>query len=105
MFAPILAFTADEAWEFVPGRTEDSVHMAKWQATEFVISPTERITWKNLIALREYVLPELEKARQAKQLGKALEAKLALKGQGENAHFWRQEKEALRELLMCPPVT
>ena len=31
MLAPILAFTADEAWEFVPGVGGSSVHLAKWQ--------------------------------------------------------------------------
>src|SRR5208282_6750096 len=30
MLAPILAFTADEAWEFVPGKTVGSVHQAEW---------------------------------------------------------------------------
>ena len=32
MLAPILAFTADEAWEFVPGKNVNSVHEANWQA-------------------------------------------------------------------------
>jgi isoleucyl-tRNA synthetase len=41
----------------------------------------------------------LEKARQNKQIGKALEAKLVIRGKGENAHFWKGEKETLRELL------
>ncbi len=31
MLAPILAFTADEAWEFVPGKTVDSAHQLTWQ--------------------------------------------------------------------------
>ena len=31
MLAPILAFTADEAWEFVPGKNVNSVHEANFQ--------------------------------------------------------------------------
>jgi len=30
MLSPILAFTTDEAWEFVPGRPFESVHQAVW---------------------------------------------------------------------------
>ena len=32
MLAPILAFTADEAWEFVPGKPTGSVHEANWKS-------------------------------------------------------------------------
>ena len=35
MLAPILAFTADEAWEFIPGKPTGSVHEANWQPIEF----------------------------------------------------------------------
>ncbi len=31
MLAPILSFTADEAWEFVPGKATASVHEANWE--------------------------------------------------------------------------
>ena len=80
MLAPILAFTADEAWEFVPGRTVDSAHQLTWQPLGFERPEPERAAWKALFELRELALPELEKARQAKQIGKALEAKLTFAG-------------------------
>src|SRR5438477_8388449 len=35
MLAPILAFTADEAWDFVPGKTVDSAHRLTWQPAQF----------------------------------------------------------------------
>ena len=66
MLAPILAFTADEAWEFVPGKTVDSAHRLTWQPLGFERPEAERATWKALFELRELALPELEKARQAK---------------------------------------
>ncbi len=76
MLAPILAYTADEAWEFVPGKATGSVHESGFKETSFSRSELEQAAWKNLFALRELALPELEKARQAKQIGKALEAAL-----------------------------
>src|SRR5205085_5856872 len=30
MLSPILVFTADEAWEFIPGKSRESVHLATW---------------------------------------------------------------------------
>src|SRR5262245_36211603 len=35
MLSPILAFTADEAWEFVPARTVESAHQLTWLPSEF----------------------------------------------------------------------
>ena len=73
MLAPILAFTADEAWEFVPGYQGESVHQAKLQPTTF----PELGEWNELIfKMREPALAALEKARQAKLIGKSLDAKL-----------------------------
>jgi isoleucyl-tRNA synthetase len=80
MLSPILAFTADEAWELVPGQPVESVHLSEWSPSPFNLTEDERGRWKVLFALREAVLPELEKARQAKLIGKALEAQVRLSG-------------------------
>jgi isoleucyl-tRNA synthetase len=100
MLAPLLAFTADEAWEFIPGVTHgSSVHEALWPATGFGRSEAERNSWAGLFALREQVLPELEKARQAKTIGKALEAKVILTGNTPLLVDGKIHMEVLRELL------
>ncbi len=80
MLSPLLAFTADEAWEFIPGRPTDSVHLSEWRPQPFVLTEAEQAAWKNLFALREAALPELEKARQAGLIGKALEAAVTFSG-------------------------
>lgn len=76
MLSPILAFTGDEAWEFIPGRSLDSVHESLWKQTAFAFGEAERQLWQKLFAVRDQALPVLEQARQAKTLGKALEARL-----------------------------
>jgi len=98
MLSPMLVFTTDEAWELIPGKSANSVHQDVWKPTRFG-APVSHEVWSSLIALREHVLTYLEKSRQEKQIGKALEAKLVLKGKGENAKFWKEEQENLRELL------
>jgi isoleucyl-tRNA synthetase len=52
-----------------------------------------------LFALRERVLPELEKERQAKTIGKALDAKVTLTGADPLLTDAKVHLEALRELL------
>ena len=59
----------------------------------------ERTTWKQLFELRELALPELEKARQAKAIGKALEAKLTFAGSSLALAAASPHLDALRELL------
>jgi isoleucyl-tRNA synthetase len=104
MLAPILAFTADEAWEFVPGKTSDCVHGSTWKPASFNRSENEIEAWKSLFVLRELALPELEKARQAKQIGKSLEAKLTVNGKGPLLDDARLNLDSLRELLNVSQV-
>jgi isoleucyl-tRNA synthetase len=99
MLAPILAFTADEAWEFVPGKPTGSVHESKFKPTNFTFSENEHKTWKSLLELRRVTLPELEKLRQSKAIGKSLEAKLELVGNSIALVEAPHNKENLRELL------
>jgi len=98
LLAPILAFTADEAWEWIPGTAIASVHETQFEPLRFEMSEAEKIKWKNLFALRERILPELEKARQNKFIGKSLEAKLQLIVP-KNFATVRDAPEELRELL------
>jgi isoleucyl-tRNA synthetase len=75
MLAPILAFTADEAWEFVPGTKTDSVHEADWEPRKFERTEEEQSKWQSYFKWRGRALYEIEQARQIKKIGKALEAK------------------------------
>ena len=98
MLAPILAFTADEAWEFIPGKPTGSVHEANWQPKPLVRSEAEVGAWAGLFTLREKLLPELEKARQAKTIGKSLEARAILRGTDLLLVDAKTHLECLREL-------
>ncbi|HWD18704.1 MAG TPA: isoleucine--tRNA ligase [Verrucomicrobiae bacterium] len=105
MLAPILSFTADEAWEFIPGNGAASVHLADWQPAPFSLAAPEDLAWKRLFEIREAVLPHLEKARQAKTIGKALEARVNLAGPAAALPGSDAELESLRELLNVSQLT
>ena len=99
MLAPILAFTADEAWDFVPGKTVESIHRTGWQPFEIKLSADEGDDWKWLSEWRDRILPELEKLRQAKTIGKSLDAKIEIQVPAAQGHLAERNREALRELV------
>ncbi|MGA2684160.1 MAG: isoleucine--tRNA ligase [Verrucomicrobiota bacterium] len=100
MLAPILAFTADEAWEFVLGKKVNSVHEANWQPTSFTTLESEQVEWEELFKTREQALPFLEEKRKAKIIGKSLDAKLIISGTTDSSvEIEKRHLEDLRELL------
>jgi len=80
-FHPIIPFTTEEAWEYLPGPKEESIFLVDW--------PGERKEWDNeeikrdfeiLMRLRERVLLLIERARKDAQiLSDRLEARVILK--------------------------
>jgi isoleucyl-tRNA synthetase len=72
--APILSFTAEEIWRFMPGKRSESVFLETWyQAPQ---APSDAIDWPALIALRGDVTRELEKLRDAGSIGAPLDAEV-----------------------------
>ncbi len=72
--APILSFTADEMWRYLPGKHSESVFLETWHALPEV--PQDDIDWPALIELRSNVQRELEKLRDAGVIGAPLEAEV-----------------------------
>jgi isoleucyl-tRNA synthetase len=100
MLAPILAFTADEAWEFVPGKNVNSVHESEFKPTNFALSESEQTNWKQLMDLRKDLLPALELKRKDKTIGKSLDAKIQPLAQNFPEFVSNKElQNSLKELL------
>ncbi len=81
LMAPILPFTADEAWEAMPAHRgkEESVHLELFpSAEEQWLEPARYKEGEGLIEVRVKVLKELEKAREEKLIGNSLEARVVL---------------------------
>ena len=82
--APILAFTADEIWENIPGEREASVHLAEFPAVDEHGGEGELLaTWERLLEARSVVQKALEEKRNAKVIGASLEARVTLSAGGE----------------------
>jgi isoleucyl-tRNA synthetase len=100
MLAPILSFTADETWEFVAGKSNGSVHESLFKLQDFSIRESEASDWKSLFELRNSILPELERSRQAKTIGKSLESKVIVSVSPKSAAEVAEKfPEDFRELL------
>jgi isoleucyl-tRNA synthetase len=100
MLSPMLVFTTDEAWEFIPDSGCASVHLCTWEPRPLALTEREEQTWRRLFAIRPAALACLETERQAKSIGKALDAKVILKGPAPFlGDLTEEEKESLRELL------
>jgi len=81
LLAPILSFTADELWRYLPGRDGDSVHTAEFpsaEALKALHNPAILERWSRLTALRERVVAQIEPLRKEKQIGSSLQAKVVL---------------------------
>lgn len=80
-FAPILSFTAEEIWRYLPGKRNESVFLNEWYPSLFSLSATETMNttfWETIIRVREAVNKELENKRQAGLIGSALEAEVTV---------------------------
>ncbi len=78
LMAPVLSFTAEEAWRHLPGEKPASVFL-----TEFPSAPEEDGAalldrYGRLMTIREVVTCALEAVRKAKIIGTSLEAKVLL---------------------------
>jgi len=100
LLAPILAYTADEAWEFL-GHT-DSVHLEQFPTPEEAYAggvATEAV--EQLLQARSVLQQSIEKARQEKRIGSNLEAAVELtlpQAKFSNAVF--QDLPALEEFFI-----
>lgn len=106
LFAPILAFTADEAWENLPARIVPSVHMAEFPKAEAATAGTTELLsrWERLFAIRDEVLRSLEEARNAKVIGSSLEAKVILNTDAETTRFLLEYFTQLRYVFIVSQV-
>jgi isoleucyl-tRNA synthetase len=110
LVAPILSFTADEVWDYLPaveGR-EASVHLAQFPKPEEIFSedPTPLLEeWKQIFALRDTAMQVLEEARKEKRIGKGLEAELELRASGDLFKLLSGHASGLKEILNVSKVT
>jgi len=110
LLAPILSFTADEVWDYLPAMAEReaSVHLALFPAPESIYpeDPTALLEeWKHIFGARDAAMLVLEEARQEKRIGKGLEAEIEIEASGQLFDILRRYADSLKEILNVSKVT
>lgn len=79
--APIMSFTAEEIWQFIPGEHAESVLLTTWYE-ELATLPDDDVMnqayWDKIRSVRDAVNKEIENQRNAGKIGSALEAEVYL---------------------------
>ena len=108
MIAPILAYTADEIWEYMPHHQgADGRNVMYNQMPELTgVKADEAFTarWDRIHALRDDVQKALELSRKEKVIGKSLEASVTLYCGGELYDFVKSVEEELKTVFIVSRV-
>lgn len=78
--APVLSFTADEIWGYMPGERSESVFMETWYQELFPLGqgPLDAGAWTSVIAVKTAVAKQLEAMRKDGSIGSSLDAEVQL---------------------------
>ncbi|MSP27400.1 MAG: isoleucine--tRNA ligase [Methylococcales bacterium] len=79
--APIISYTADEIWQYLPGKRSESVFLETWYEGLMPLddnSPMTRSFWQRLMDIRATVSKELEKSRAQGLIGSSLNTEVVL---------------------------
>lgn len=108
LMAPILAFTSDEAWDFIPGGKAESVHLADFPAPVAAWNDEQLDQrFRRLIALREETTRRIEplRAKENKIIGNSLDARITLRSNdAETLRFLDENRAILPTLFIVSQV-
>ncbi|MDH4205412.1 MAG: class I tRNA ligase family protein, partial [Desulfobacteraceae bacterium] len=103
IMAPILAFTAEEIWNFMPGNNmnSESVHMTSLPVVHEAWKDENLAEeWKKIIEVRGEVTKALEEARVKKLIGHSLNASITIYTDGDLYNILEKYKDDLRTIFI-----
>ena len=81
MIAPVLSFTADEIWQYIPGERPESVFLTDFSDSVALLPEADDFTdrcWSQVMAVKTAVNKALESKRADKTIGSSLGAEVDL---------------------------
>lgn len=106
--APIISFTAEEIWSYMPHSSSDDAEsiflnqMPEKSGIEFTDDFISK--WEFIYSNREAVNKVLEEKRNEKVIGKSLEAKILIHCNSENAEKYQSISDHFAEILIVSDV-
>ena len=100
LMAPLMTFTAEEAWRYLPGTRSESVHLERFPEVplEWLDDALKR-EWDRLLEVRREVSRALELARGRKLIGSGLEAAVRIASAPEDLPALLAAKRSLLQTL------
>ena len=101
---PILPFTAEELWSFMPGNRENSVLLEKWYPDLVPLpgnSPLNQQDWMRVQKLREVVNKLLEQHRKSQHIGSGLDARVVIYANEDWCQLLSVLQDELRFIFIC----
>jgi len=98
--APILSFTAEEVWGFLPNVPNESVFLNTWHVFPAGAEREPAIDWAALIGLKKDVARDLERLRAAGEIGAPLDAEVTVYVPAAQAARYKALGDELRFLLI-----
>jgi isoleucyl-tRNA synthetase len=104
LMAPLVPFTADELWRFMPGPRAPSVHLEQFPRVDHLVNRELLERWARLLAVRDDVNAALEEQRKQKVIANSLTAKVRITAQGAVATLLEQYRRHLPMLFIVSDV-
>ena len=108
LMAPIISYTAEEIWQFMPHSSADdkeSVFLNQMPSkSDIAIDDAFVEKWSFIYTAREIANKALEEARNNKTIGKSLEAKLIIHSSDEDYDRYAALAEQLAEVFIVSEV-
>ncbi len=102
IFSPVLSFTTEEAWSYLPGRKTESVFYNDFPPVKKELVDEKLMKeFEHILSVREDVLLLLEKGRREKIIGNSLEAKVMMENKDE---VLEKYKDYLPEIFIVSQV-
>lgn len=105
--APILSFTADEIWSYLPGNRGEFVFTEQFYPALFALADTESMNndyWHTILQVRSEVNKVVEKARNDKLIGGSLESAVSLYAKSALIEKLVKLSDELRFILLTSQV-
>lgn len=108
LIAPILSFTSDEIWKFMPHKAGDDVRNVVLNDFPTVSGEVDNALierWEKIHAIRDDVKKALELARTEKIIGASLEGAVEVFAEGEQYTFLKSVEDILATVFIVSKVT
>ena len=87
LMAPVLSFTAEEAWQVFKGGTEDSIFEELWhELPQTSLVPAVKDSWKTVRDIRDMVNKKIEEQRAQGVIGSPLQAEIEITVPSDESH-------------------